>query len=507
MAVTITHPFYPIIYVRGYAGSESEVEETVATPYMGFNLGSTKIRQHWKGHPVKHIFESPLVRLMKDYKYKDVYEDGFGLESQKKISPLSVIIFRYYDQVSKEFEEDPDRPDIEIYASQLGKLIETVRDKVCGKDKKALKAFKIYLVAHSMGGLICRCFLQNLKMSTPVIRKLVDKVFTYATPHNGIDVQVLGNVPGFFSRNNANNFNRRHMAKYLALKGKPGRVDTLDRKFDPNRFFCLVGTNDRDYQVAAGWSSRLVGPMSDGLVRIDNAAVRNAPRAFVNRCHSGHYGIVNSEDGYQNLVRFLFGNLRVDGQLIVKSITLPLEVQKDKDRNKKIKASYHFETIIRVRGGQYDLHRRTVEEGSAVFRRYHELIPEKDAIRPKLRHPRLFSQFLNTRLCTRGKSMVFSIDLRVLVPDYEIDGFLFLKDHIEGGSIFRDRIILEASPPKTDGEPWILSYRFESQPSDQKPEEATHRKKGDSHIYEIPIVETSRPGIDAVLELTTRGWQ
>jgi hypothetical protein len=41
----ITKPFYPIIYVRGYAMKQSEIEDTVATPYMGFNLGSTKIRQ------------------------------------------------------------------------------------------------------------------------------------------------------------------------------------------------------------------------------------------------------------------------------------------------------------------------------------------------------------------------------------------------------------------------------------------------------------------------------
>ena len=39
----ITPPFYPIIYVRGYAATMSEIEQTSATPYMGFNLGSTKI--------------------------------------------------------------------------------------------------------------------------------------------------------------------------------------------------------------------------------------------------------------------------------------------------------------------------------------------------------------------------------------------------------------------------------------------------------------------------------
>ena len=72
----IKPPFYPIIYIRGYAGSQAEVEDTVATPYMGFNLGSTKLRQLWDREIVKYIFESPLIRLMKDHAYTDVFKRG-----------------------------------------------------------------------------------------------------------------------------------------------------------------------------------------------------------------------------------------------------------------------------------------------------------------------------------------------------------------------------------------------------------------------------------------------
>ncbi len=72
----ITPPYYPIVYVRGYAGTEGEVEDPFADPYMGFNLGATKIRQAWTGKVGRHIFESPVVRLMKDFDYRDIYEDG-----------------------------------------------------------------------------------------------------------------------------------------------------------------------------------------------------------------------------------------------------------------------------------------------------------------------------------------------------------------------------------------------------------------------------------------------
>lgn len=40
-------PFFPIIYVRGYAMTSGEIAETTSSPYMGFNLGSTKVRQSW----------------------------------------------------------------------------------------------------------------------------------------------------------------------------------------------------------------------------------------------------------------------------------------------------------------------------------------------------------------------------------------------------------------------------------------------------------------------------
>ncbi|MFC9228840.1 hypothetical protein ACFTZI_07700 [Streptomyces decoyicus] len=81
--------------------------------------------------------------------------------------------------------------------------------------------------------------------------------------------------------------------------------------FDARRVFCVVGTNAADY----GLVEKAVGPQSDGLVHIDNAYVRNAHRAFVHRSHSGRYGLVNSEEGYQNLRRFLFGNYQVRADL------------------------------------------------------------------------------------------------------------------------------------------------------------------------------------------------
>lgn len=73
--------------------------------------------------------------------------------------------------------------------------------------------------------------------------------------------------------------------------------------FATDDVFCLIGTDPKDY----GLPRVAVGPKSDGLVFIEHAYVRKAHRAYVYKSHSGTYGEVNSEEGYQNLRRFLFG--------------------------------------------------------------------------------------------------------------------------------------------------------------------------------------------------------
>lgn len=499
-------PHFPIIYVRGYAGSEEAVEETVATPYMGFNLGSSKVRQRWDKSVERFIFESPLVRLMKSHGYRDVYESGEELFLRSEIEARSLIIYRYYDQVSEEFADDPERPQIPEYARGLAKLIEAVRKAVCADDADARREFRVYLVAHSMGGLICRCLLQNPAVASAETRSLVDKVFTYATPHNGIDVRILGNVPGFFSRNNANNFNRKRIAEYLDLDRNVDRVNSLNDTFDPQRFFSLIGTNSKDYEVASGWSRRVVGPMSDGLVRIKNAAVDGTPRAFVYRSHSGHYGIVNSEEGYQNLERFLFGNVRVDGILEVKELTLPPRVARAHEKGKRIRASYHFETVVRVRGARYDLHRRVFDEGSAILRTFDEMLRPAAGVNP--RHPHLFSVFLSSKNRTkRGAGpLVFSVDVAVRVPEYEVDGALWFDDHIDGSYLFRDTLTLEAVPPREEDAAWTIRFGYDSRTPGRATRDAHAVRSPEGLNFQVPIENNSNPGLNATLLLAARDW-
>lgn len=553
-------PYHPIIYVRGFAGTQGEIEETVADPYMGFNVGSTKSRQVWDGTMRRFFFESPLVRIRdeviwikspdgivrSDRRYDDVYVDGEDLtaphpeDATKPLRPditlpyQSVVIFRYYDDSSADFGNASTHP-IEHFSRNLSNLILRLRALVCrkrGKDpitglgldnKVDEEEFRVYLVAHSMGGLVCRAFLQNNNLGDASARKAVDKVFTYATPHNGIDLRIVRNVPAWSALGEATNFNRSRMAEYFGLSKETQNVSEV-KNFPAERIFNLVGTNPADYMVLKGLSSWAVGEESDGLVRMDNATtygideVTNkriySPRAFVHRSHSGHYGIVNSEEGYQNLIRFLFGSVRADGVINVNNVTLPNEVERAYKNGKQIRASYKFEVIATVRGCQWQMHRRNVRENSAIQRTYDELFPKgpKDERKSSFeRSPHLFSVFLDPTksLNTKTRSVAFAFDLAVLVPDYEIDGVLWLNRHYEGGYIYRELILVEATPDPTHPVGWKINYGFQSETPNLANKKTDLLAVGNSMVaFTIPVISKQgrNPSINADLQITLQNW-
>lgn len=562
------HPYHPIIYVRGFAATHAEIEEAVADPYMGFNLGSTKSRQLWDGKMRKFFFESPLVRLKdelvwtrterglkpSDRRYDDVYVDGDDMTAPDPDRPeqpqrpditlpyQSIVVFRYYDEASETFGTGEPHP-IEHFAGRLGELILRLRALVCRKGGKdpitgeaidnevAEDEFRVYLIAHSMGGLVCRAFLQNPTLGREEARRAVDKVFTYATPHNGIDLRIVRNVPGWATFGQVNNFNRGRMAEYLAVPPAPpgeGLDVSVVTGFPPERIFNLVGTNPSDFLVMRGISAWAAGEASDGLVRIENATTHGpgaggagrdvaSPRAFVHRSHSGHYGIVNSEEGYQNLTRFFFGALRADGFLDVDEVTLPDEVRKALDAGREVRASYHFEVAVSVRGQQWQLHRRNVRENSAIHRMYDELFPRRGGQRlpDRAMSPHLFSVFLDPSKSTRKvklnpekRPVAFALDLSVLVPDYQVNRVLWLDRHFEGGYIYRELILIEATPDAEALGGWRINYGLQARtPNKATTRAETRALEGEPGlVFEIPVERDRRPGITARLRIEARPW-
>ena len=526
----------PIIYLRGFAMTQGEIDDTTADPFNGFNLGSVLLRTGWTGDTARHIFESPVLRLTQPpFNYRVTFSDsirGLSAETKNELKewanlsapagaaagspPKAIIaIYRYYDIDSRYFGGESNAV-METYGWGLGRLVVDLLD--------ATQAAGVYLVAHSMGGLVGRTFLQNervldgthptrdraklqavenlntkypdTRLTQPDwvrARKAVRKFFTYGTPHNGITGQgghgnalvgAVGALLGF----QIDNFDRNEIRKYL---DSPPQANSLGGKFDVDRTFCLIGTGSSDYPAAGGMSRRLVGQLSDGLVEIDNAFVCGprpdavseadtvlAARAYVRRAHSGPYGLVNSEEGFGNLSRFLFGDVRVDGALEVKVLDLLPEVEKERARGKQIRASYNFESFLRVRGENWAMTERLARDGAAVFRRYDELFDQDTAglnlsaedQRRRVLHRKieLFTAFLDTSLRVDSErvetvkggvqikgTMGFALRIRIAVPDYEVAGLLWRKDYYEGSALLDRYLVFLAY---LDAAGWQLAW-------------------------------------------------
>jgi pimeloyl-ACP methyl ester carboxylesterase len=297
--------YYPIVYVRGYAFSDGELEETTDDPTNGFNIGTTHARQSQGEQPIKYRFPGPFVRLMTDHGYRDVMNKGVdsleGLKDKRK----TLWIHRFYEPYSDTFGKrgKPGRPSIEQAAIELKELIDRIL-KECFEATETDR--KVILIAHSMGGLVCRSLIQRVLEIPP--HTVIEKVVTYGTPHGGI--------PGSSSLirfHGLGNFSRKALFRCLAPKDA-----VYSKEFDPqqltkfpaDRFLCVIGTNHSDYEAVYGLSRAAFGAGSDGLVIVERAWVKDAPRVYVHRSHSGRYGLVSSAEAFHAVERFLFGGFR-----------------------------------------------------------------------------------------------------------------------------------------------------------------------------------------------------
>lgn len=444
----------PIVYVRGYAGGTRGIDKQVDDPFYGFNDGSTHIRVNGDGEPRFYQFESPMLRLLTDENYelfvKGDQEAFLRAQDDGKLPAHSIWIYRFYDASATTFGKEPVDFNIEQAAEGLYDFVELVRRKT--------GASKVFLLAHSMGGLVSRCMLQKVsrqpdrsgKARLPG-REIVDRLFTFGTPHGGISFEAGSGLIDWametFGPNGSDIFSPPKMYGYLTAGRRPGEEPPKGWRpheipadvFDPKRVFCLIGTDAKDYGIV----QKVVGPKSDGLVMIDRAYVRRAHRAFVHRAHSGRYGLVNSEEGYQNLRRFLFGRYEV--RVDLSNLDLPAG---KRDR----KESWQAEVQLSVRGLPVVMHEQSAAHHCPVQLNLEQAQKRDTADAPVP----LTTVFLldRDRFDPDLKGVVpprcrYAVRLRVFRLE-EKDGFFFWQDHIEQTADWDDTLIVDIGRDKPE---------------------------------------------------------
>ena len=496
----MTEPLRPIIYVRGYAGTQSEVEDTVDDPFYGFNIGSTHIRVDHEGKAEFFAFESPFVRLITDHQYLDVFDGSLQKVGECKTPKQTIWIYRFYDPTSKTFDRPGGRRlSIEEAADGLREFIDDVLAET--------KADKIYLLAHSMGGLVCRSLIQKVYPEKGLhASTFVDKFFTYGSPHGGIHFElgagVIERVRDLLGVNNADDFGRKRMYQYLT-PGKGPKDDppaSFEQKvmpaeaFDVDRVFCIVGTNAHDYEVARGLSRSLVGPQSDGLVQMEHAYVKGCHRAFIHRSHSGRYGMVNSEEGYQNLQRFLFGDVKV------KTVLCDFELNFESGDRGEV--SYQIETEVAIRGLPVLMHERSQTRFSAVSLNQEQFLEQK----AKGGLP-LFTSFLMSRNSRNG-TMRYMVRLAVFEQRFR-RRFLVFGEHIERLPLWSDHLVIElrarpaGSDPKYDA---FYSWASENREPETKMDLKVISPARKDASIPVPARAQAVLGNSAKIRFEASGW-
>jgi len=460
--------FYPIVYVRGFAPTGGAREDAFYDTYYGYAESAVEKRNAEPPNFLEPIvFEGQLIRWLKEYGYVDASNGGLALALSNgggftQDPTRSLWISRFYD---------PDVMggsvrDIEQHAEDLRKLICVEIPKKL-KELEGVKVdlgvndadYKVILIAHSMGGLVCRCLIQNLllaKNQDP--SRWIHRLVTIGTPHKGIELNAVpdfledlvagkGNVLG------AAIFKDKRMREYLKLdkkgaNGKLPEMHSLNSTFPEGRCLSIIGSDHDSYSVV----KKVTGSHSDGLVKQDNAYIQGAYWANVHRAHSGRRGIVNSFETYENVRRFLFGDTRV--KLWLEGLDLKMAVPPA-----NIHEFYDVEFSVAVRGTGIFLHQRKQNPCENAMRFKRAEFP--------LAKVHLHTGFLDTKLRATGDNFSHFL-LPVKFTQHRVrDGFLFDHQYPER-TIYSESLEIRLDLSRTDGSAVQFRWLTETTDPDDK---------------------------------------
>jgi hypothetical protein len=155
----------------------------------------------------------------------------------------------------------------------------------------------------------------------------------------------------------------------------------------------------------------------------------------VHRSHGGRYGIVNSEEGYQNLQRFLFGDLEVRVEI------LGLDVGRDEEEE----VEFQLDVGLAIRGLPVLVHEH-----------YCPVLVERRMQHDSVDTPKpLFTTFLSSsapRPMTAGEpcpTLRHALRLRLL-SIRDVNGRFLFADHLEQTEDWHDVLLVDIEPGDDD---------------------------------------------------------
>jgi hypothetical protein len=214
----------------------------------------------------------------------------------------------------------------------------------------------------------------------------------------------------------------------------------------------------------------------------------------VHRSHSGRYGLVNSEEVYQNLKRFLFGSLRIE--LGVRNLDF-------KGDGKRV---WQADVRLAVRGLPVLMHEQTAEHYCPV-----DLNAEADTRPTPMSPVPLITTFL---LPQSGKYARYALHIKVVSLD-EVSGIFGFGEHLEQIADWEDTLIVDVAVREdglVDEVRWqwnsdlpgrvaskeVLDYKLDWKPASQER----------SWQPEIPVPDMGRAvlGREAALLVSVTPW-
>jgi len=508
----IVSPYYPIVYVRGYAMTEGERDGVFHDAYYGFSATSVEKRDALPPKDFEvDIFEGQFIRLMKlkDYAYADAVNRG--LQTFHSNPTRSIWISRFYDRdyVSGKIRSivdhaselcdliagpaDPAMPDTSV--------IKRLKDLGCdfgAKDEK----FKVILIAHSMGGLVCRTLMHNVMKKRGMDPKAwIHRLVTIASPHGGIE---LSAVPSGLQHLAATTFNPFDsgifdpltMREYLNLE-KDEDPRSLGRSgFPVKRCFCLIGSDHQDYSAVRF----VTGGFSDGLVKQDRAYVvegqpvdgrfPEAQVAFganVHRSHSGNRGIVNSFESFENIQRFLFGNIKAAISLGDFKITPP--------ENDDARFFYHLEFLASIKGTVVYLQRREQDPCENAMRFEAGSIPQEIS---------LYTGFLRSEEKTDPEANFSEFALTIRVIEHRVEHHLLWDHEYPGRKIYDETLMIRVGDTNRDEPGDEVSFMWQSDRNPDRQAKWPEVAPSDTGVFSIPL--RAAQSVSGVIRIAASPW-